>query len=145
MGNPCRYIFDNKFIRRPDIDMDNKRLSITVYSEVELGDSYKELSDSYKIGHVDFYSAPDVIWPYANGNTNSKEFRRYWRDVFEGLKLISKTESGECTDYVYSYTEFVQLLLGDQESEEDIPIGKFAGMTYEQVQEYKRVNVIHWI
>jgi hypothetical protein len=144
MGNPVRYIFDNKFMGKPKIDKDAKTLTLNQYTF-----RYQEQpKDFYEYAQIDCYSAPDVIMSYTNGNTCKDEFRRMSRDVFKNLKLISKTEdiTGEYTEYVYTYDEATSHWFNwdDPESETNIPLGKFQGLTYKQVQDYKRKNRHHW-
>jgi hypothetical protein len=144
MGNPCRYIFDGKFMGRPKIDQAAKELTLTHYSfRGEQGPK-----DFYESVDIDFYSAPDVIMKYSNGNTCKDEFRRYSRDVFKNLRLIKKEEDplGEYTTYVYTYDTAIHQWFNwdDPECETNIPLGKFQGMTYKEVQNYKRKNRVYF-
>lgn len=142
MGNPTRYICENKFIGQPIIQEDRKTLTINSFNKDHFE---KEIS----LLQIDMYQAPDVIFPYANGNTNQDEFRRYYRDKFENLTLIKKQEFAERIEYEYKFENFNMGCFGrglgqsDENRiacEDNIPIGKFSGMTYQQVQEYKERN-----
>jgi len=144
MGNPCRYIFDQKYMGRPQIDNEKKTLTLNQYTfRGEEGPK-----DFYETAQIDFYSAPDVILTYSNGNTCKDEFRRYSRTTFKNLKLIKKEEdlAGEYTAYTYSFDEIVAHWFNwdDPECETNIPLGKFQGKTYKEVQDYKRKNRIYF-
>lgn len=138
MGNPCRYFIDGKMFGKPLWDQDKKQLVIKQY--IFHGESV--LLDSYETMKIDFYSAPDVIMTYTNGNTCKDEFRRYSRDVLANVKLVKKDFAGEYTAYTYSYEEVTHQWFNwdDPECETDIPLGKFQGKTYKEVQNYKRKN-----
>jgi len=140
MGNPCRYVFEKAaFICRPEIDEESKKLIINFYNRGEY--SFRE---NYEKATIDFYSAPDVIMTYTNGNTCKDEFRRLARWDFDSLKLDNKEDSldGEYTRYNYTYesVDYKWFNFDDPESKTDIPMGKFAGKTYEEVQQYKKLN-----
>jgi hypothetical protein len=142
MGNPCRYIFQQNtaFVGRPEIDEENKKVVINFYKFR----GEREFKDSYDQAVIDLYSAADVIFTYTNGNTNKDEFRRLARWDFNTLKLSHQEDSldGDYTKYVYAYESLVHNWYNwpDPESETDIPIGKFAGKTYEEVQHYNKEN-----
>lgn len=138
MGNPCRYVIDGKVVTRPSWDEDKKQLTIGQYKPLNEG----ALQIFYKIMQIDFYSAPDVIMTYTNGNKNKDEFRRYSRDVLKNVNLIRKEEDDDYTTYLYSYKDVMRYSFGwnDFECENNIPLGKFEGYSYEQVQNYKRKN-----
>ena len=136
-GNPCRYFFDNQVIRKPEFDVGKKELKIS-------GWDLKEFKDFYETAVIDFYSAPDVIMTYTNGNNCKDEWRRYTRHTLKNLKK-SKVEAGYCDDEVIFHFTYEDLKnewfnYNDPIQETNIPLGKFYNMTYEQVQEYKKQN-----
>jgi len=146
MGNPKRYIFnDDIFVKvehkynKEGTEFADKKITLHVWD-----DNKNKMAEFYEAAKIDFYSAPDVIMTYSNGNTCKDEWRRYFRWTFKNLKLISKTEdaTGESTLFAYSYEEFKDQVFNwdNPEQTTNIPMGKFAGMTYEQVQNYKRKN-----
>lgn len=141
MGNPKRYIMGSDiFIARPVIDTEHNRVTFTVWQ----GHGYNHPDEHYDEIQINFYSAPDVIMQYSNGNTCKDEWRRYFRYNFKDLNLVSKEPDllSEYCVYTYSYGEFKyeHFAFDDPELERDIPMGKFAGKTLEQVAEYKRLN-----
>ncbi len=142
MGNPRRYIFqENQFTRiisYPDVE--KKEIIIT-------GD--KDFKDFYETAKIDFYSAPDVIMSYSNGNTCKDEWRRYWRWEFTNLKLERDDQvlgSDDEFHLTYTFDEFkdIQFYGDDPEMTANIPMGKFAGMTPKQVDNYKRKNQMYF-
>ena len=97
----------------------------------------------YETAVVDFYSAPDLILHYSNGNTCKDEWRRYGRWSFKGLRWEHVAYPMSEGDRSIKFT-FEDLAFDNCESimELDIPLGKFQGMTPEQVENYKRKNYI---
>lgn len=140
MGNPCRWHFNNEiWIRKPEIDEAQKQLKITFVDEDQ------NYSQYYETAVVDFYSAPDVILHYSNGNTCKDEWRRYGRWEFKGLRWVQEHKAYPMSENNTSIIFTFEDIAGDNcESiaELDIPLGKFKGMTPEQVENYKRKNFI---
>lgn len=135
MGNPKRWFFDNKCIIKPDLSQGTNKLKIVTYDE------NFEFKDYYDVVFVDFYSAPDVIYHYSNGNTCKDEWRRYDRWRFEGLKLLDKLESDDVRTILFEFAEF-NSIWDESIKETDIPLGKFRGMTQKEVDEYQRKNFV---
>ena len=134
-GNPCRWYFNNEiWIKKPEIDEQKKQLKITL---VDRGK--QEYNQFYETAVVDFYSAPDLILHYSNGNTCKDEWRRYGRWSFKGLRWEHVAYPMSEGDRSIKFT-FEDLAFDNCESimELDIPLGKFQGMTPEQVENYKR-------
>lgn len=135
MGNPKRYTLQDKHISvivYPD--METKTLTI-------VGD---DLLDFYETAKIEFYSAPDVITQYSNGNTCKDEWRRYWRWEFKNLTKIENGWAPEYSCYKFDECKDIVFQSGDPEMETNIPMGKFAGMTYQEVQNYKRKNQVFY-
>lgn len=135
MSNPCRYFINDSLAMRPQWDHNKKEITLILHEELA------EIPQTMKI---DFYSAPDVISRYANGNSCEDEFRRYGQHILKNVHLIEK-DVDLIDEYIYctfSYDEIESkcFTFGDPECETNIPLGKFKGMTYQQVQNYKRVN-----
>ncbi len=135
MGNPRRYKLNGIIsVSDPLIDEERKEVCFAYFDG--------EIAEAIEVGVVDFYSAPDVIMQYTNFNTNKDEFRRYIRWTFSGMKLLEHHEKS--VKYSYENVTTRRFSFGDREMETDIPIGKFSGLTYEQVQEYKKLNFVNW-
>jgi len=131
MGNPVRHILNNQLIvTKLEVDNPNKRVLLKFFDE--------EPESHYDKARIDVYSAPDLILTYTNGNTNRDEWKRNMIYEFKNLNH----EANET--YSYDDLELSILQYDDPETETDIPLGKFIGMTFEDVQEYKRKNVLNF-
>lgn len=150
MGNPKKYYFENKFvIRMPEIDESKKLVNITSVETNFINHFYDKMDNKflehYDTAIVDFYSAPDLIMSYSNGNTSKDEWRRYVRYEFKNLDLLNLLNPdcyGNVTA-IFSFDEFKNVF--DDTTlflEGDIPLGKFRGMTLKEVDNYKRKNFI---
>lgn len=146
MGNPKRYIFQKQFpvkvhhdYKEDGTGFKNDQIKLTVFED-------DKFLNFYENAQIDFYSAPDVYFTYSNGNTGKDEWERYFRWEFKNLKLISKVQMHDELTATYSYEEFKDVVFkgDDPEMVTDIPMGKFAGMTYEQVQNYRRKNKFYF-
>jgi hypothetical protein len=139
MGNPRRYIFqENQFTRIVSYpDVEKKEIIIT-------GD--KDFKDFYETAKIDFYSAPDLIMSYSNGNTCKDEWRRYWRWEFTNFTLKNKIDDIQGDFHLtYTFDEFKDIVFhDDSEMTANVPMGKFAGMTPKQVENYKRKNQMYF-
>jgi hypothetical protein len=141
MGNPCRYFFENEFqIRKPEINEDKNQLKISLTETIE-----SNFDEYYENAIIDFYSAPDVIFSYTNGNNNKNEFNRYWRYEFKKLKLIRELiELDESLNAIFEFEKYSIVHptnLDDAFYYENVPLGKFAGMSIEEVKDYKKTNM----
>lgn len=119
---------------RPSFNYETKTVILTCMGKVQA--SYEELE-------YDFYSAPDVIFTYTNGNTCKDEWQRYFKFKIKGLKLIEVEQNYVDTlAATFSYEELVDEYYSypDPRCVVGVPMGKFAGMTYEQYQEYRNQN-----
>lgn len=137
MGNPCRWFFNNEFmVHKPEYECEKNIVTFTAWENVNFKDEYKE-------AFVDFYSAPDCIMTYTNGNTNKDEWLRYWREKFVDLKLksIDISEDSTKATYTYKLSEVEGYHNGDRMTVEDIPLGKFHGMSLEEYEKYREDNV----
>ena len=143
MGNPKRYIFQNEFyIGKPEIDDVNKKVTIC-YFHFRGPHSFRE---HYDTAIINLYIAPDVILTYTNGNTTKDEFYRYQRWVFTNLELDKNVTIVDGINYIYNYGDVKSDWFNwdDPESKTDIPLGKFAGMTFKQVEQYIKENVFNF-
>lgn len=137
MGNPCRYIWSEpNFVGKPTLNKANKTITVTTY-----GISPGQLKRNYSQVVCDFYSAPDVILAYKNGNTCKDEWRRYSRTILNNLLLVAYSGVESDGYATFKYTDFECPRLTEEEMYSNIPLGKFMNMTYEQVKEYRKINV----
>lgn len=89
---------------------------------------------------MDIYSAPDLILPYTNGNTNQDEWRRRDRLKILDIELLSISNEVQVNILTFKFKECISIW-DKSILELDIPLGKFKGMTLEQVNDYKKNNV----
>lgn len=137
MSNPVRYMWNNEFFtQKPLIEKSNRKLWLSfINTEGDLNEEYPEAS-------IDVYSAPDVIYNYPGSTeTNRNEFLRVFRHAFKGLKIaekgiIKEGEGWKITPINFSFREykFEQWGIGSDEKLKNIPIGKFVGLTVEQIK-----------
>jgi hypothetical protein len=136
MSNPKRYLFNkDRPCRLYSLDLANpeaKSLSLTVFD--------RELDLFYPETTIEFYSAPDVIMTYEDGDNNSGEWCRYARWIF---KNFEPQKTNEDLDGTYTYRCLFSectggwFALNDPEMYRDVPMGKFAGLTPEQIEKRK--------
>ena len=130
MGNPCRYIFENEhWCRHPVSFEDRKQIQI---------DFLFSCPEATKFGTaiVDFYSAPDVIHTYKDGDSNKDEFAKYWKWEFTDLEEISRVkhdiwENGQTV--VYSYKEVKLINYEGLDVYRNVMLGKFSGLSEEGI------------